>query len=85
MTNSFASHITSNMIDIVVDELNKADNKKKIREKIIDPILCEITERYYKYFLYFVITLLLIVVLLISLLIMYIMNKSSQDIMDVLP
>ncbi len=85
MTNSFASHITSNMIDIVVDELNKADNKKKIREKIIDPILCEITERYYKYFLYFVITLLLIVVLLISLLIMYIMNKSSKDIMDVLP
>ncbi len=84
MTNSFASHITSNMIDIVVDELNKADNKKKIREKIIDPILCEITERYYKYFLYFVITLLLIVVLLISLLIMYIMNKSSKDIIDTL-
>lgn len=84
MTNSFASHITSNMLDIVIEELNKQDNKKKIREKIIDPILCEITERYYKYFLYFVITLLLIVVLLISLLILYIMNKSSKDIIETL-
>ena len=41
--------ITKDFIDKMVIEVKKDDNKKKVREEILNPILNEFTEKIYPY------------------------------------
>ena len=61
--------ITRDFIDKMVIEVKKEDNKKKIKEEVLEPILSEFTERIYPYinilFMMYSINLILIIVILI--------------------
>ena len=57
--------LTRDLITKIVYEIRKEDNKKKIKEDIIYPILCEFSERMYPYitilFIMYMINLVLII------------------------
>jgi hypothetical protein len=61
--------ITKDFIDKMVIEVKKDDNKKKVREEILNPILNEFTEKIYPYinilFMMYSINLILIIIILI--------------------
>ena len=61
--------ITKDFIDKMVIEVKKEDNKKKVREEILNPILNEFTEKIYPYinilFMMYSINLILIIIILI--------------------
>jgi len=59
--------ITDKIINNFITEINKRRNKFKIMKYVIEPILNELTNRYYPYFLLLLIVLLIIVVILIVL------------------
>lgn len=60
--------ITKDFIEKMVIEVKKEDNKKKIKDEILEPILNEFTEKIYPYinvlFFMYSINLLLIIVIL---------------------
>ena len=60
--------ITKDFIEKMVVEVKKEDNKKKIKDEILEPILNEFTEKIYPYinvlFFMYSINLLLIIVIL---------------------
>jgi len=61
--------ITKDFIDKMVIEVKKDDNRKKVRENILNPILNEFTEKIYPYinilFMMYSINLILIIIILI--------------------
>mgnify|MGYP001166670392 FL=1 len=61
--------ITKDFIDKMVIEVKKNDNRKKIKEEILNPILDEFTEKIYPYinmlFMMYSINLILIILILI--------------------
>lgn len=61
--------LTKDFIEKMVFEVKKEDNKKKIKDEILDPILNEFSEKIYPYinilFFMYSINLLLIIVILI--------------------
>lgn len=61
--------ITRDFIDKMVIEVKKDDNRKKIKEEILNPILDEFTEKIYPYinmlFMMYSINLILIILILI--------------------
>ena len=67
--------MTNSLINEIISEINKKETKDKIIRKCIDPLLCNITSRYYNYFIMIIVVMLLIILLLISILIMIIYKK----------
>jgi hypothetical protein len=67
--------MTEAMIDTVIREVKKKSNKDKIIKHIIDPLLCDISSRYYSYFIMTIIVLLLVVILLFAILILTVTKK----------
>ena len=61
--------ITRDFIDKMVIEVKKDDNRKKVKEDILNPILDEFTEKIYPYinmlFIMYSINLILIILILI--------------------
>lgn len=61
--------ITRDFIDKMVIEVKKDDNRKKVKEEILNPILDEFTEKIYPYinmlFIMYSINLILIILILI--------------------
>ena len=61
--------ITKDFIDKMVIEVKKENNRKKIKEKILNPILDEFSEKIYPYinilFMMYSINLILIIIILI--------------------
>jgi len=73
----FIGPFTNNLIDKLVCTLKKKENKEKIIKHFINPILSDITERYYSYFLSLVIILIFMMILLITLLTIILSNKYN--------
>lgn len=67
---SFVGPLTDAVINNIVKEIKKKETREKIMKNIVDPLLCDLSSRYYPYFLTVIITLLLIVILLVALLIL---------------
>lgn len=61
--------ITSTVIDAILNELKKKETRDKIHEEIFNPLLMDVTSKYYSYFVFIIILLVLIIVLLTSLLV----------------
>jgi hypothetical protein len=61
--------ITNAVIDNIITELKKTDTREKLYLDVIEPVLCNISSRYYPYFLLIIILLITIIVLIIILLI----------------
>lgn len=64
------SKLTSDILDICLDEFRKKDNQKKIQSQVIDPIFCYIQDRLYPYIVVTCVVFFLILVLIILIFIM---------------
>lgn len=69
--------ITNSIIDGIISEIKKKKTKEKIMKNIIDPLLCDLTTRYYPYLITITIILILIVVLLLSILVMMTVQRCN--------
>ncbi len=67
--------ITSKFINNLIFEFKKKYNKDKIIKYFIDPIINDITSRYYSYFLSLILILIFMVLMLIILIVLIIFNK----------
>jgi hypothetical protein len=73
--------MTDALINQITVELKKKENKDKIMNNIIDPLLCDITARYYSHFLTGTVVLIIIVVLLLTIIFLnFYGNKSIRAI-----
>jgi len=62
-----------------VAEFKKQDTKDKIFDEIVNPLLKDISARYYSYFIMVIITLVIIIVLLIAILTSIIKKKKKRE------
>ena len=83
-TQTYIGPITDGIVNGLIDEFKKKKTKEKIVKNIIDPLLCDIAEKYYPHIITLIVVLALMILLLISILIISIMptknkiNNSSQ-------
>lgn len=68
-TTSYIGPVTDAAINCVIKELKKKETKEKVMEHIIDPLLRDMSSRYYPYFMMVIVILLIIIILLVSILI----------------
>jgi p-aminobenzoyl-glutamate transporter AbgT len=69
--------ITHDFLDKFITELNKKNNKKKINTHIINPIICDISNKLYPYIVTLFIMYIIILLLIISILAMLISNRKK--------
>jgi len=70
--------ITDSVIEGIIAELRKKEIKEKVMKNIIDPLICDMSSRYYPYFMMMIVVLLIIVILLVSILIITITNRDRS-------
>ena len=70
--------ITGTLIDSFIKQLKKKETREKITQNVIDPVLYDITSKYYPYFIITSSLLILIIVLLIIILIILLVNKKKE-------
>lgn len=63
--------LTSRLVDMISQEINKTDMQFKIHNQVINPIMCMIYKQLYPYIYAFVIVITLIFFMLITLLICF--------------
>jgi hypothetical protein len=74
---SYVGPITNSVIDGVIKEINKKKTKEKIMRHVIDPLLCDLSIRYYPHFITITIVLVVIIILLIAILIILVINMNK--------
>jgi hypothetical protein len=70
--------MTDAVIEGIIRELKKKETKEKVMKNIIDPLLCDMSSRYYPYFMMMIIILLIIIMLLITILIVNFTSRSRE-------
>ena len=75
---SFVGPVTNKIIDAVSKEINKKKTKEKIMSGIIDPLICDLTTRYYPHLMTITIILVVIVLLLVSILSLLILQRLAD-------
>ncbi len=78
MFETYVGPITNNIMEEFINELKKKETKDKIFDGIINPLIRDISTRYYPYFILIIVVLVLIIVLLISILITMIVHKKNS-------
>ena len=71
--------MTDGVINALSKEIKKKKTKEKIMAEIIDPLLCDLTTRYYPHLMTITIILTVVVLLLIGILIMLVLQRCSVD------
>ena len=61
----YVGPVTDSIINTIIDEIRKKENKEKIINGVFDPILTDISTKYYPYIIFFFSTLITIIILLI--------------------
>jgi hypothetical protein len=74
---TYIGPFTNSLIDGVVKEFKKKEMKEKIIKHIIDPLMCDLSARYYPYFISIILFLILIIIMLATILILTIINGKS--------
>lgn len=74
---NFVGPVTDALINNIIKEIKKKETKEKIMKNIIDPLLYDLSSRYYPYFMMIIVTLLLIVILLVSILIITLISSRK--------
>ena len=72
---NFIAPITNSVIDLVIKEIKKRKTKEKIMKNIIDPLLKDLSIRYYPHFITITIALVVIIILLITILLVNVFQK----------
>jgi hypothetical protein len=75
---TYVGPITNTIIDGIIKEINKKKTKEKIMTNVIDPLLCDLSVRYYPHFVTITIVLTVIIMLLIAILIILVINLNKQ-------
>lgn len=75
----YTGKITNTIIDIVSKEINKKKNKEKIMTNIIDPLLCDLTRRYYPHLITVTVILVVILLLLVSILSLLVLQRLTDS------
>ena len=70
--------ITNSVLDQIIKEVKKTKTKEKIMTSIIDPLLADLTTRYYPYFISMTIILILIILLLAIILILLVLARVQK-------
>lgn len=73
---SYIGPITDSVIEMIIKELKKKETKEKVMKNIIDPLIKDMSSRYYPYFMMMIVILLLIIMLLVSILIVNIVSRE---------
>lgn len=68
--------ITDTVLNSIIKELRKKHNKEKIMKNIIDPLVHDITNRYYPHFISVTVVLIVIVILLFAILLLTVFQKQ---------
>lgn len=71
--------ITNTIIDAVSKEINKKKTKEKIMTGIIDPLLYDLTKRYYPHLITITIVMVIILLLLVSILALLILQRLTDN------
>ena len=76
MTNveTYIGPITDSIIDCLIKEVKKKETKEKIMQNIIDPLLKDMSSRYYPYFMMIIVIMLIVIILLVIILIINIIS-----------
>jgi hypothetical protein len=67
------------MIKDFIYEIRKDKNMDKIRKNVLDPVLCDINDRYFPHMVTLITLLILIVLLLTLILVLYIFDKKETE------
>jgi uncharacterized membrane protein len=73
---TYIGPITDSVIEGIIKELKKKETKEKVMKNIIDPLILDMSSRYYPYFMMVIIVLLIIVILLVAILVINIKSKD---------
>jgi hypothetical protein len=73
---NYIGPITSGIIDKIIKEIKKKETKEKIMINIIDPLLKDLSTRYYPHFMVITIILIVIVVMLLAILCVVLLNRN---------
>jgi len=73
----YVGPMTGAVIDNIIKEIKKKPNKEKIMKHIVDPLLKDLTTRYYPHFITITAILVIIVLMLIVILIVILLNKKN--------
>jgi len=73
---NYIGHITSGIIDKIIKEIKKKETKEKIMINIVDPLLKDLSTRYYPHFMVITIILIVIVVMLLAILCVVLLNRN---------
>lgn len=71
--------MTNGIIDAVSKEIKKRKTKEKIMSGIIDPLLCDLSMRYYPHLITITVILVIIILLLISILVLLVIQRYEED------
>lgn len=71
----YVGPVTHAVLDGIIKEFKKKKTQEKIMKHVIDPVLCDISTRYYPYFLTMTVMLTIMIILLIIVLIFAIVHK----------
>ena len=74
--NKFIVPMTNSIIDCIIKEINKKKTKEKIMKSVIDPLLKDLSIRYYPHFIIITLVLLVIIILLITILLVNVFQKK---------
>lgn len=67
--------LTNDVIQIVLEECKKEDNKQQIKTYIIDPLICYILDRIYPY-IFITATIFILILLLVVATLFFIIKKN---------
>ena len=73
---TYVGPITNSVLDGIIKEIKKKKTKDKIMKNVFDPLLKDLTMRYYPHFITITIILVLMVLLLVIILIMVIIQTK---------
>jgi len=69
--------LTADILCKCIQELKKEENKVKINENIVEPVISNLTSRLYPYLVILFIMYILIIIIVISILIIIILNRKK--------
>lgn len=69
---------TEKLIGDLSDEMKKKETRDRIFEGLVDPLLQDLSTRYYPYFILIIVVLILIVVLLMAIMITMVIQRRKS-------
>ena len=69
--------ILKEILDEIMEDWDDGENKKKIQERVLDPMICYIMDKLYPYFI--ISTLIVFILVLLSVLILYFLISSRKQ------